>query len=210
LATRQPEQTPAEERPTEDTKPKPPRRSWRVQVDTEANRLELDLQASIDALASEEAPPYELIDEIRWQLLRARCIADNRTGPERWELTPSRQFEGDRLHLILREGAMPLPPPRPPTRWARLVELWNGAEVEAARAALHRAREALLLVQPSDTVLAQLPTLRAAVHARFRVTDPRRQSYLRALDAIAERMMAAETDEAAMRRRGAPDHRYLY
>jgi hypothetical protein len=102
-----------------------------------------------------------------------------------------------------------MPPEQPPTLWARLVELWNGADVEAARAALHRAREALLLVQPDDAVLAQLPTLRAAAHARLRVTDPKRQSYLRSLDVIAEKAMAAETD-AATRPRGAPNHRYLY
>jgi hypothetical protein len=214
LATSQPAQPSAEQRPTEDTEPKPLRRpatrSWRIQVETEANRLELDLQASIDALASDEPPRYEVIDEIRWQLFRARCIARNRIGVDRRQLKPSRDFEPSERHLMLREGVVRLPPERPPTLWARLVELWNGADVEAARAALHRAREALLLVQPSDAVLAQLPTLRAALQARLRVTDPRRQSYLRALDAITERAMAAETDDDAARPRGAAHRRYLY
>lgn len=213
--TSQPDQPPVEERATEDTTKKkgdrrPASRSWRIQVETEANRLELDLQAGMDALGKDEPPRYEVIDEIRWQLFRARCIARSRSGPVRTELKPSREFGRDRLHLILREGVVRLPPERPPTLWARLVELWNGADVEAARAALHRAREALLLVQPSDAVLAQLPTLRAAVHARLRVTDPRCQSYLRALDVIAERAMAAETGDATARPRGAPNHRYLY
>jgi len=196
---------------TEDTKPlrRPATRSWRIQVETEANRLELDLQASVDALPSDGRPRYEMIDEIRWQLLRARCIARNRREPERRELTPSRELMDAGLPLTAQEGAVQMPPEQPPTGWARLVELWNGADVESARAALHRAREALLLVQPSDAVLAQLPTLRAAVQARLRVTDPRRQSYLRALDVIAEKAMAAEPDDAT-RPRGAPNHRYLY
>jgi hypothetical protein len=126
-------------------------------------------------------------------------------------MTPSREFERDRLHLILREGVRELPPERPPTHWARLVELWNGADVEAARAALHRAREALLLVQPSNAVLAQLPTLRAALHERLRVTDPRRQSYLRALDAIAERAMSTEPQDATTPPRdGGANRRYLF
>lgn len=213
MATSQPAQPSAEQRPTEDTEPKPLRRSatrsWRIQVETEANRLELDLQASIDALPSGEKPRYEVIDEIRWQLFRARCIARNRIGPDRRQLRPSRDFEPSKRHLMLREGVLQVPPKRPPTLWARLVELWNGADVESARAALHRAREALLLVQPSDAVLAQLPTLRGALQARLRVTDPRRQSYLRALDVIAEKAMAAEPDDAT-RPRGAPNHRYLY
>jgi hypothetical protein len=216
LATSQPAQPSAEQPSTKDTAPEAPERrpvtrSWRTQVETEANRLELDLQASIDALGDEEKPHYEVIDEIRWQLFRARCIARSRKGPDRRELTPSRTFERerDRLHLILREEVK-MPEEHPPTRWARLVELWNGADVEAARAALHRAREALLLIQSSEAVLAQLPTLRAALHARLRVTDPRRQSYLRALDAIAERAISAESGEAAKSPRGAPDRRYLY
>jgi hypothetical protein len=213
LATTEPAQPSAERRPTEDAEPKalrrPATRSWRIQVETEANRLELDLQASIDASPSDEPPRYEMIDEIRWQLFRARCIARNRREPERSELTPSRGLVRAGPPLMLQEGAVQMPPEQPPTWRARLVELWNGAHVEAARAALHRAREALLLVQPSDAVLAQLPTLRAALHARLRVTDPRRQSYLRALDAIAEKAMTAEPD-AATRSRGGPNQRYLY
>jgi hypothetical protein len=96
LATGQPEQPSAEQQSTEDTKPKPLRRpgtrSWRTQVETEANRLELDLQASIDALPSGEPPHYEVIDEIRWQLFRARCIARNQVGPDRTDLEPSREL----------------------------------------------------------------------------------------------------------------------
>ena len=72
------------------------------------------------------------------------------------------------------------------TRLSRLGQRMRpaGVEVETAWAALQRASEALLLIQPAETVVAQIPDLRAELKARLRSEDVRFDEYLRDLDRI--------------------------
>jgi hypothetical protein len=79
----------------------------------------------------------------------------------------------------------------------RPVDAWTGARFEAALAALHRAREGLLLIQPTSAVLARIPDLRAGVKARLPVTDPRFDGFMRLLDDLERRGSPASTAESA-------------
>jgi hypothetical protein len=65
----------------------------------------------------------------------------------------------------------------------RLRELWTGSGFEQALAAVNRASETLLLIQPGPAVLARLPDLRAGVKDHLRVTDPRFDVFTRIIDA---------------------------
>ena len=69
----------------------------------------------------------------------------------------------------------------------RLRELWTGSGFEQALAAVNRASEMLLLVQPGPAVLARLPDLRAGVKDHLRVTDPRFDVFTRIIDAAERR-----------------------
>lgn len=80
----------------------------------------------------------------------------------------------------------------------RLREVWTGSGFERALAAVNRASEMLLLVQPAPAVLARLPDLRAGIKDHLRVSDPRFDVYTRIIDAAERRagMLPAENPSA--------------
>jgi hypothetical protein len=75
-----------------------------------------------------------------------------------------------------------------------LRDLWTGSSFEQALAAINRARETLLLVQPGPAVLARLPDLRAGVKDHLRVTDPRFDVFMRIIDAAERRAGLLSTE----------------
>jgi hypothetical protein len=85
----------------------------------------------------------------------------------------------------------------------RLQELWTGSGFEQALAAVNRASETLLLVQPGPAVLARLPDLRAGVKDHLRVTDPRFDVFTRIIDAAERRagLLPPEETTSRLRRR---------
>jgi hypothetical protein len=83
----------------------------------------------------------------------------------------------------------------------RLRELWTGSGFEQALAAVNRASEMLLLVQPGPAVLARLPDLRAGVKDHLRVTDPRFDVFTRIIDAAERRAGLLPPEESNPKRR---------
>jgi hypothetical protein len=86
----------------------------------------------------------------------------------------------------------------------RLRELWTGSGFEQALAAVNRASETLLLVQPASAVLARLPDLRAGVKDHLRVMDPRFDGYTRIIDAAERRAGLLPSDQPSPQ--GRADH----
>lgn len=71
-----------------------------------------------------------------------------------------------------------------PVRLDSLKDRYSGARIETSWAALHRAEEALLGVQPAVAVVAQIPDLVAAVRNNLTTDDPRFETYLDELKEI--------------------------
>jgi len=80
-----------------------------------------------------------------------------------------------------------------PRLWRRVADWWTGYCIDMCWAELHAASQALLMVQDSETVKAQLTDLAAAVVTELTPGDLRINRYLKALDSIA----AADRDITA-------------
>jgi hypothetical protein len=141
--------------------------SWRTAIENQAARLQMAL------------------DEVRGEnrIQQAERKSDPAAADKAARLQPVLYRIEDDLTLALRiaetgtSGGL----------LGRLRELWSGSGFEQALAAVNRARETLLLVQPGPAVLARLPDLRAGIKDHLRVTDPRFDVFTRIIDAAERR-----------------------
>jgi hypothetical protein len=160
--------------------------SWRTGIENQAARLQLVLdgvvQEEMQELASRLGPNQSLAEEAP------------RLGPV------MQRIQNDlTLALEITEGGK-----ASQGLLGRLRELWTGSGFEQALAAVNRASEMLLLVQPGPAVLARLPDLRAGVKDHLRVTDPRFDGYMRIIDAAERRAGLLPPQEPRPQGRG--DH----
>jgi hypothetical protein len=144
--------------------------SWRTAIENQATRLQFALD-EVHANLGQQAFPASR-NEVDVAAARAAARRADNLQPmlERIEKDLSLAIE------ITQSGAAD-------GLFRRLRELWTGSGFEQALAAVNRASEALLLVQPGPAVLARLPDLRAGVKDHLRVTDPRFDVFTRIIDA---------------------------
>jgi hypothetical protein len=162
--------------------------SWRTGIENQATRL----QIAVDGVRQESRiQVLSGLSETEYELARERAA----------RLEPVLQrIENDLAlaHEIARSGT-------PRGLLGRLRELWTGSSFEQALAAVSRASETLLLVQPGPAVLARLPDLRAGIKDHLRVTDPRFDVFTRIVDAAERRAGLLPPERRAPRGR-ADDH----
>lgn len=147
--------------------------SWRTGIENQATRV----QIAVDEIRSANRLLYERDGESD----AAVKAHSNEPVLQRIENDVELALE------ITRSGA-------PRGVLGRLRDLWTGSSFEQALAAINRARETLLLVQPGPAVLARLPDLRAGVKDHLRVTDPRFDVFMRIIDAAERRAGLLSTE----------------
>jgi len=86
--------------------------------------------------------------------------------------------------------------------WQRPVARLTGASIEAAWLACHRADEALLLVQPADTVRSRAVEMLADVSSALPSSDPRVAAYKAILEPVAIGELAVPAFGAAVGTQG--------
>jgi len=143
---------------------------WRRLIVEEADRIETELNRCPRTFTGEEA-------EAR---TAERTLVEAQLAKARGYLPGPRQGFG---HL---SGA-----------FRDLVVVWTGSEGESARAALHQADEALLMVAPTSQVVEAALNMQASVDlAHFASTDPRPEHYKTLFDNIRK---AGETGQDVAR-----------